>query len=231
MLLLADRKRAIVAGILFILATGMGFVGDGILGDRLRDPDLLGAIRADRSWLILAVLAKFCGAAASAGIAMSLYPVLRRHAEGLALGAVCFRLIEGAFYLISSLCRLSLVPLAAEFTKAGSASAGHARELGALTLAIGDWAGFGLAVIAFCVGASMYYYVFFRTRLVPRWLSLWGFLALALLLAMLILNMLEGTIKPSGIRLVLAAPIAIQEMVLAVWLIAKGFDPAAETAK
>jgi hypothetical protein len=231
MLLLADRKRAIGAGVLFILATGMGLLGDGILGDRLRDPDLLGAISADRSWLILAAFAKLLGAAASAGIAISLYPVLRRHAEGLALGSVCFRLIEGVFYLISSLCRLSLVPLAAEFTKAGSAFAGQARELGALTLAIGDWAGFGLAVIAFCIGASMYYYVFFKTRLVPRWLSLWGLFALAILLAMLILNMLEGTIKPSGIRLILAMPIFAQEIVLAVWLIAKGFDPVAETAK
>jgi hypothetical protein len=231
MLLLADRKRAISAGVLFILATGMGLVGDGILGDRLRDPGFLGAISMDRSWLILASLVKFFGAAASAGIAISLYPVLRRHAEGLALGSVCFRLIEGAFYLISCLCRLSLVPLAAEFTKAGSAFAGQARELGALTLAIGDWAGFGLAVIAFCVGASMYYYVFFKTRLVPRWLSLWGLIALAILLAMLILNMLEGTIKPSGIGLLLAMPIFAQEIVLAVWLIAKGFDPVAETAK
>jgi hypothetical protein len=231
MLLLADRKRAIGAGVLFILATGMGLVGDGILGDRLRDPDLLGAISADRSWLILAAFAKLFGAAASAGIAISLYPVLRRHAEGLALGSVCFRLIEGVFYLISSLCRLSLVPLAAEFAKAGSAFAGQARELGALTLAIGDWAGFGLAVIVFCIGASMYYYVFFKTRLVPRWLSLWGLLALAILLAMLILNMLEGTIKPSGIRLFLAMPIFAQEIALALRLIVKGFDPVAEMSK
>jgi hypothetical protein len=231
MLLLADRKRAIGTGILFIVATLMGLVGDGILGDGLRAPDFLGAISADRSRLILAALAKVVGDAASVGIAISLYPVLRRHAEGLALGSVCFRLIEGVFYLISCLCLLSLAPLAAEAAKAGSALAAQARELGELIQGIGSLAGFGLAVIAFCIGASMYYYVFFRTRLVPRWLSLWGLIALALLLAMLVLGMFEGAIKPTGIRLLLAMPIFAQEIVLAVWLIAKGFDPVAEAAK
>jgi hypothetical protein len=228
MLLLRDRRRAIVTGLLFIAATSSALVGDGILGSRLSAPDYLTAISVDPSWLILSVIFKFIAAAASAGIAMSLYPVLRRHSEGFALGSVCFRLIEGLFYLIAALGLLSLVPLSQEYLKAGAAFAPQLQIMGAVIKAVGGWSGFVLAVLAFCLGASMYYCVFFRTRLVPRWLSAWGLIALAMLLTMVMLGMFAGEPRPSGMMLVMAFPIFAQEIVLALWLIAKGFNPIAE---
>jgi hypothetical protein len=222
-----ERKNAIVAGLLFIIATSSALIGDAILGARLSAPDYLAAIFADNSRLILSVIFKFIAAATSAGIAISLYPVLRRRSESLALGSVCFRLIEGVFYLIAALGLLALVPISQEYAGAGPALAPGFQVAGTLIQAVAQWSGFALAVLAFCLGASMYYFVFFRTRLVPRWLSLWGLLALASLLAMVLIGMFSGMPKPSGGTLVLALPIAAQEIVLGLWLIAKGFDPAA----
>lgn len=220
----SERKSAIVTGILFIVATASALVGDAILGSRLNAPDYLAAIFADRSRLVLSVFFKFIAAAASSGIAISLYPVLRKHGEGLALGSVCFRLVEGTFYLIAALGLLALVPLSQECAQAGAVLAPQFRIAGAVIKAACLWSGFSLAVLAFCLGASMYYFVLFRTRLVPRWLSLWGLLALATLLAMVILGMAEGSPQPSGAALALALPIAVQELVLGLRLIAKGFD-------
>jgi hypothetical protein len=224
----SERKGAIITGLLFIFATAVGFVGNGILGSSLRAPDYLAVLSVDRSRVILSAIFKISGAAASAGIAMSLYPVLRKYSVALALGSVCFRLVEGVFYLVGDLGLLSLVPLSQEYAKAGAELAPQFRILGAVIQEAGGWSGFVLAVFAFCIGASMYYWMFFRTRLVPRWLSLWGLIALGMLMTMVLLGMFEGKPTPSGIKLALALPIAAQEMVLALWLIARGFDPAAD---
>ena len=220
-----ERKSAIITGLLFIVATSAALVGDSILGSRLSAADYLAAIAMDPSRVILSVIFKFVAAASSAGIAMSLYPVLRRHSEGLALGSVCFRLVEGVFYLVGNLGLLSLVPLGQEYIKSGAAIAPQLQVTGRLVMATGEWSGFVLAVLAFCIGASMYYVVLFRTRLVPRWLSLWGLIALAMLLTMVVLGMSVGTPRPSGMMLALAFPIFAQEIVLALWLIVKGFNP------
>jgi hypothetical protein len=73
----------------------------------------------------------------------------------------------------------------------------------------------------------MYYWVFYRSRLVPRWLSAWGLVAVTTVMVSGLLVML-GLVEPmSPPQLVMALPIAVQEMVLAVWLIARGFNPAA----
>jgi hypothetical protein len=84
---------------------------------------------------------------------------------------------------------------------------------------------YGGAVLAFCLGALMYYIIFYQTKLVPRWLSGWGLVGVALL-AIAALLVMFGVIAPlSTSQVVLALPIAVQEMALAVWLIFKGFNP------
>jgi hypothetical protein len=86
------------------------------------------------------------------------------------------------------------------------------------------------AVMAFGLGGLMYYWVFYRSRLVPRWLSAWGLVAVTSVMVSDLLVMV-GLVEPfSPPQLVLALPIAVQEMVLAVWLIAKGFNPGAVTS-
>jgi hypothetical protein len=72
----------------------------------------------------------------------------------------------------------------------------------------------------------MYYWLFYRSRLVPRWLSAWGLVAIASLVVSVVL-VISGVAEPmSQPQVLLAAPIGVQEMVLAGWLIAKGFRPA-----
>lgn len=73
----------------------------------------------------------------------------------------------------------------------------------------------------------MYYYIFYQSRLIPRWLSGWGLLAITLHLAEVILTIF-ALVKPlSTIQVVMNLPIFFQEMTLAVWLIVKGFNPSA----
>lgn len=221
----SNKKIARITGILFIVATVAGLLGSGLTGSIVGAPDYLVQIAANKNLIVVGALLAFVAAAGSAGIAISLYPVLRKYNEGLALGSVGFRLIEGVFYIVGILGLFSLLSLSQEYASAGPQAASIFQVLGSLISAIRVWAGFVLGVIAFCLGAAMYYYVMYRSRLVPQWLSVWGLAGLVLLFSMTLLIAFGERISgPSGMLVLLAIPLALQEIVLGVYLIVKGFN-------
>jgi hypothetical protein len=79
----------------------------------------------------------------------------------------------------------------------------------------------GLGAIVFSIGAVIIYYILYKTKLIPKWLSLWGLIGGVLYLGSPILNMFE--IEAEFLMYLLA----IQEMIMAVWLIVKGFNESA----
>jgi len=218
------KKTAIIAGILFIIATV-----DALLSTPFLTPvnasNYLTAVSAQGNQVTTGALLAFIAAAASAGIAISLYPVLRKYHEGLALGAVGFRLIEGVFYIVGVIALLLLLTLSRDFVQAGAPDSPYFQTLGALLLAGYHWSGNVGSLLAFCLGALMYYYIFYQTRLVPRWLAGWGLVGAAMCMIAGLLVMFRVIGPMSTPQVVLALPIAVQEMVLAVWLIVKGFNP------
>jgi hypothetical protein len=170
------------------------------------------------------VLLGLIAALAAPGIAIALYPVLRRFSEGLALGAVGFRIIEGVFYALGMAVLWSLLTLSREFVDAGASASQHYTTLGSTMLAQYHWLADAGLLFAFSIGGLMYYLVFYRSRLIPTWLSAWGIAGAVLLMVAGVL-IIFGVIGPlSAGQVALAAPIGVQEMVLAVWLIVKGFN-------
>jgi len=221
------RKTALSVGVLFIIATVIGVLGNVIFLEPILDaPDYLVRMAANDNQVILGGLLVFFSAIASASIAIWLYPVLRKHHEALALGSVGFRVVEGMLYILGVVGLFSLLTLSQEYGKSGASNASLFQVSGTLLLAIKKWAG-QLGVIAFTMGALMYYCVFYQSRLVPRFISGWGILGAASSLAAALLTV-SGLMTPfSTVFILLQLPIALQEMVLAVWLIAKGFNPSA----
>lgn len=218
------KNTARIVGVLFIIGTAAGIASAILTGPILGDSDYLIKISADQNPAVAAALLLFIMGAACSGTAIWLYPVLKRYSESLALAAVCFRLVEGVFDVIGGVILLSLVTLGLEFIKAGVPGSSYFQGLGALLLAGSNWVN-NLAVLLFwCLGALMYYYIFYQTKLIPRWLTIWGLLGIALSFISCILFAF-GFISPFGaIQGLLNLPIAVQEMVMAVWLIVKGFD-------
>jgi hypothetical protein len=79
---LSTKKVARVAGILFIIATVASLLGSGLTGSIVGAPDYLVQIAANKNLIVVGALLAFVAAAGSAGIAISLYPVLRKYNEG-----------------------------------------------------------------------------------------------------------------------------------------------------
>ena len=222
-----DRRAALTAGVLFIVATAATLLSAAAEHPVLTGTDYLTRIAGNTSRVSAGALLELVAAGASAGIAISLYPVLRKRSQGLALGAVVFRALEAVMYTVGAVITLSLLNLARQYTQATALSHGGIRAIGdALTGVRQDAILAG--VFAFVLGALMYYYILYRSRLVPRWLSGWGIAAGFPMLIACLSALFSHTPVTSFTILIL--PIAVQEMVLAAWLIFKGFSPSAGQA-
>jgi Domain of unknown function (DUF4386) len=222
----ADRKSAIITGVLFIIGFA-GVLTVALTKPILDDPDYLVKVSANANRIILGAFFQIIMAAACAGIGISLYPVLRKYNEGLALGAVGFRIIEAVFQIVGAVILLLLLTLSQEFVKAGALDSSHFQTEGALLLAGSDWVNHVAVLLVWSMGALMYYSIFYRTKLIPRWLSGWGLVGITLTIVASILFMFRLIGPMSTIQVALNIPIAVQEMVLAIWLIVKGFNPSA----
>jgi hypothetical protein len=218
-----SKTNARITGVLFILGTVPIIAAMLLWGQSVSSPEYLSVMAANRVPSLLYALAIMVMGLACAGIGISLYPVLKRHGEGPAMAAMGFRLMEGTLQIVSAVGIIALLGLSQEFVKAGSPPNSFFQGAGAAIKAVTDWVGNGFYLFPWCIGATVYYSVFYRTRLVPRWLSLWGLLALALMLVSAFGAMfgIMGSMSPA--QFLLNMPIALQEMVLAVWLIVKGY--------
>jgi hypothetical protein len=216
------KKNARIVGILFIAAIVAPLVSFPFTR-YIDDSDYLTAVSENSSMVLVGAIFELIMAFAVVSIAIWLYPVLKKYNESLALGAVGFRLIEGILDIVAVIGLLSLITLSQEYVAAGAPGNSYFSTLGILTLDARHWAGV-MAPIAFILGALMYYYIFFKSRLVPRWLSVWGFIGVPLWLAGELLILFSLTDSFSTTIVLLDLPIALNELTLAVWLIAKGFN-------
>ena len=116
---------------------------------------------------------------------------------------------------------LSLLSLSREFVNSTSPVTSYFQTSGALILANYEW-GSILLDFPFTIGAIVFNYLLYKSKLIPRWLSVLGLIGAALWLANAPLRMFS--LSPSSLE-ILALPIAAQEMIFAAWLIVKGFNP------
>jgi hypothetical protein len=223
---MSDLRAARLTGVLFIIATVANLLGAAVRPG-LAGTDYLGRLAAEPERVAAGSLLLLIAAFACAGIAVAMYPVLRRTATGLALGAVVFRTVEAVMYAVAIVSLLSLSTLGQASAAAEAADRTALSVIGGLLLSLREHAA-TVGVFAFCLGAFLYYIAFFRSRLIPRWLSGWGIVAICLLAAAGVLALFAG--RPVTDYVPMALPIFFQEMVLAVWLIAKGFSPVRDTA-
>jgi len=218
----SDRRTGIVVGALFIVATVGSILGSVALGSALDGPDYLINIAAHESQVIPAVLLFLIAASSAFATAFLLFPILRRHSEGLAAGYVGLRGFENVFY-VAGVVGL-LIMLTVSQGEAVSTAGSPDPLVGAALLALHDWSVLIGTLIFFGLGSLTLNYVLYRSRLVPRWLSLWGIVGAVLVFSYGLLGIFGVDTGLGSPFMLLAMPIALQEMVFAVWLIAKGFN-------
>jgi hypothetical protein len=227
----SNRKTAIIVGVLFIFAIVMLFVGEALYKPILDSPDYLDNAYPNKVVVITGILIEFTGVPAVVLLSLLLFPILKRYNEVLALGYVVFRLFEAALLSVAYISKLLLVNLSQDYLSKGGVDTSYFQYIGSSIQSVDHWAGTqGLIYhIIFVLGSLMLYYVLYRSKLVPRFISAWGFIAAIVLLTgsvMANIDIFTG-ISEVGLELIFALPIALAEIMLSIWLIVKGFDPSA----
>ena len=219
------RQTAIWLGVLWIAATAATVMSQLVLDSIFATSDFLVTISAQSNQFVLAVLLELVDAFAVAGIAIVIFAVLRNYNERIAVGYVGFRVLEAGLAIAASISFFALLALSHSYSP-NMSGALNFQSLGTVLVETHGWA-YLTMLMTFSIGALPLYFLLYQTRLVPRWLSAFGFIGAAMSLAASLLQMFGVFLDGSTISNVLFFPIGIQEMVLALWLIVKGFNVSA----
>lgn len=212
----ADRAAAVWIGVLYIIGT-VGLVLSAVVtGGVLTGPGYLAQVAAQPNQLVIGSLLVLVAGFSLAMVPVVFWPIGKRYNETLAMGYIVFRgAQELVMYVATALGWLLLIALSRK---------PDAAPLADLVRSVETVAWEQLLAIPFVLGALMFYLLLYRSRLVPRWLSTWGLVGAALYVVAPLGSMFELSLGVS------MAPLAVQEMVMAVWLIARGFNRSAIAA-
>ena len=224
-----NRKTAIIVGVLYIIGTVAGVLSRIVTWGLLDSPDYLNMVASNASQAKLTALLILVMGLSLTMVPAMMFPIFKRQNEALAVGYVIFRgALETFTYMAVAMCWLLLPVVARLSADSGAAVASQFSSPGNLLVEARypiTW----VQDIVFGLGALMFYYLLYQARLIPRWLSGWGFVGAISYLATGLIAVFTGThLVP------LLLPLGLQEMVMAIWLIVKGFNPSAiasESAK
>jgi len=216
----SDRRSAVITGVLFLtgLVTGIFSVVPVIDG-----ADYLVKASTNENQVLLGAFFQLLMIVAYVGIPILMYPVLSKSHKGLALGAVAFGIISGVFIMIGVILLLLLLTLSQEFVKAGALNSSYVQTLGALLREGRDLVNHVATTLAFVMAMFLFNCIFYHTKIVPRWLSVSGLLGSILSILASLLFMLRF-ISLDATYMILNLPIALQQLVLAIWLIIIGYN-------
>ena len=218
-----DRRTGIIVGILFIIATVFLFLGEPFYKPFLNAPDALTVVAQNKPRVLLGLGIELICILAMPLIGAFIFPVLRRVSTGMALSYFFFRSLEGIILVTVALTNKFAILSLSEAFLAGSDRAASEAAL-AIIRAQNIWADTAgpLYNVIFMCGALCLYALLFRARLVPRWISVWG-LASVLVLGGASVSAIFVQL-PIVWEVAAIAPLAVQEMVMAIWFIFRGFD-------
>src|SRR3989304_4485393 len=229
------RMNAVMAGALYFLGTVFGVLGAVIGGEvftslisskPLAGVDMLGLVAANSSRLTGGAFFTIMMGISLVAMTVFLYPIFKKDSKELAMGMVLFRgALEGTWYFLTTLGFLALVALGNEYIATGADSAAL-QSMGNVLYQFQERLA-AVGPIFFLIGATCLYLSFYRTRLIPRWLSVWGLIGVVSSMASALLHFFH---IDAGYGFYLEMVLAPQEIVMAVWLIVKGFNPSAIAA-
>jgi len=217
----SNKKTAGFVGALFLTAMVASLLGGGLVESVISAPNHL-ATSENETLLIVGMLLELVNAISVVGIASLMFPIMKRYNETMAVGYLGFRIVEAVFCSMIVVAPLSLMTLSREHLKAGISDV-QFQAAGILAIAERSSVANLLILIFFCLGAFLLYSLLYQSKLLPRFISVWGLVAVVLVL---IINLLSLKLEIGmGISMIFALPIILNEIFMGIWLIVKGFNP------
>lgn len=223
----ANKKSALIVGVLFILASVTAIIGLLLYDPILNGPDYLRKGSEHANQVILGALMELMLVVSAVGTATTMFPILRKYNETIALWHLCFRFLEAIIITIGIISVLSLLTLSREFAAAAAPDTASFQASGIVLKAVHDWTFLLGPLFMLGINTMMYSYIFYKSKLVPRFISILGLTGATLVFISALLVMFGVIQQVSFWGAIMALPVAANEMILAVWLIVKGFNESA----
>ncbi|MEH6937335.1 DUF4386 domain-containing protein [Bacillus sp. JJ664] len=224
------RNSAKIVGVLFILAAVTAIIGLKLYDPILKDPDYLIQGSGHAKQVILGALMELLLVVSAVGTATTMFPILRKYNETIALWHVCFRFLEAIIITVGVISVLSLLTLSREFVAAGAPEIAAYQTSGILLKAVHDWTFMLGPLFMLGINTLMYSYIFYQSNLVPRFISCLGITGAIVVFIYALLVMFGFIQQISVLGAIMALPVAANEIILAIWLITKGFNESALAA-
>lgn len=224
---MSTNQAAKITGVLFILAAVSSIIGLLLYGPILNGDDYLKQGSEHGNQIVLGAVMELILVVSAVGTATTMFPLLRKYNETIALWHVCFRFLEAVVITIGIVGVLSLLTLGREFAAGGALDAASYRAAGTLMHGVHDWTFLLGPNFMLGINTMMYSYVFYRSRLLPRFIPILGMTGATLVFVAAMLEMFGVFPQVSAWGAILSLPVFANEMTLAVWLLARGFDKSA----
>lgn len=223
--MISQRMTAVIVGSLFIIAMVSSLIGGGMLETIFNAPDFPGQLTGQAVPISVGVLLEVINAVAVLGIAFLLYPIIRRDDDTMAISYAGLRILESFFCMLAALFPMVLVEISQNGVPAGGVGTPWLEAFSSMLLAARGVATGVFIPLLFGLSALVFYTFLYRTRLLPRFIAIWGLGAVVL---MFVVNLANFSLI---VGMIFALPIILNEIFLGFWLIFRGFsipEPSAE---
>lgn len=221
----SDRRIAGIVGASFIVAMIASLLGGAMVEGVTAEPDYLAVAAGGPAALTTGVALELVNALAVVLIAVALYAIVKRDSGGIALGYVGFRVVEAVALVAAAIIPIRIVALGRQVATAEAAARSDLGLVGDQLLATRAWLAGVPVPLFFCLGAVLLYTWLIRSRLLPRFIPVWGLLGVA---GIAVVNLVDvGTTT----AMILALPIILNELFMGGWLLFRGFDGRARGAR
>jgi len=225
----ALRKTALVAGGFYLITFISSIPAVFLLDPVLNDSNYIVSSGADTR-VLWGCFLDLINAIACIGTAVTLFPVVKRQNEAVALGFVTARVFEAAVIVIGVVSLLSVVTLRQDLAGGAGTDDGSLVAIGQSLVAIRDWTFLLGPSLIPGVNALLLGYLLYRSGLVPRLIPVLGLIGAPLLIASATATLFRSNDPVTVLAAIATAPIFLWELSLGVWLVVKGFKPSPITA-
>lgn len=223
------RKTEIFVALLWIITAAGAIGGAALINPIINASDYLSLAFPKSVTITVGMFGWIINDIGIVFIGLLMYPILKKHSESMALGYLSMRMFESLLMIVGVFFAMMLIPLSREFINAGSTDFATLQAIGSILKQAENWFLNLLQLIFLGLGGIILTSILYKTKLVPRFISIFGLIGYALLLPAAVIG-LFGILDPTpgGVGSILAIPVAIWEIIIMpAWLFTKGFNTAA----
>jgi hypothetical protein len=213
------KRNSKIAGVLILLGIIVGILS---IIPSVEGENFLEEVYPNKLQVYTGVIFQFFLVPIYIGFSLILYPILKNYNKALAVGFVGFRMMAGTFQLIGIILLPIFIYLSQTYLDQSTSEVYFYKTIGEMLHLFRDLTNHMGVMLATGFGNLLLYYILYKGKLIPAWLSIWGIIGNTLIMLASFLILFQSIEVISIEYGVITIPLVLQEVILAIWLITKG---------